>query len=281
MLTLHHHPASVASAKVRIVLEEKQIPCNSRVVDLFRGEHLAPDYLALNPAGVVPTLVTEDGRIIRESLVICEYLEEAFPGPSLVPADFVARARMRVWCKDVETFMSVACAGLVFPARDRYEVAKLTPAERDSYYARHPNAKLAERKRIWAERGFAAPEARSAVLTYHKFLQKMEMQLAKARWLAGEAYSLADAETVPYVALLEMLGFERWWKDRLPHVDEWYARVGQRPAVRKAVVEAVPADLRSEMRARAATLWPEVDAILATAEPFNGRSPWAMRAEAL
>jgi glutathione S-transferase len=280
MLTLYHHPASVSSAKVRMVLAEKGLAWEGRVVDIFRGAQFDPAYLAINPAGVVPTLVTEDGRFVRESLVICEYLEEAFAAPSLVPPDFAERARMRVWCKDIETFMMVACAGLSYPASDRFEVAKLAPAELGQYYARHPNPKLAERKRAWAERGFAAPEARSAVLTYHKFLQKIDMQLAKGAWLAGSQYSLADAETVPYIALLEMLGFAAWWH-KLERIDDWYQRVKQRPSFGKAISAAVPEGLRTDGAARGARTWAEIDAILATAEPFTGRSPWAMRAEAI
>ena len=96
MLTLYHHPSSTCSAKVRLVLAEKGIAWTGKVVDILRGEQFAPEYLALNAAGVVPTLV-HDGRVVRESLVICEYLEEAFPGASLVPTNYVERARMRVW----------------------------------------------------------------------------------------------------------------------------------------------------------------------------------------
>jgi glutathione S-transferase len=280
MLTLYHHPASPSAAKVRFVLQEKGIPWESKVVDLYRGEQLSDAYLALNEAGVVPTLVS-DNRIVRESLVICEYLEEAFPEVPLAPADFAARARMRVWCKDVETFMSVSLAGTIFPANDRYEIAKLSPDEIAAYYERHPSKRLAERKRVWTAAGFASPDARRSVLTYHKFLQKMEFQLSRFEWLAGDAFSLADAETAPYVAILELLRFEGWWLGRFPRVTHWYETIKKRPAFRPALIDVVPGGLRSDMAQRGAKLWPEVEAIIATAEPFNGKSPWAMRAEAL
>jgi glutathione S-transferase len=279
VLTLYHHPSSPCSAKVRVVLAEKSIPWTGEVVDIFRGEQFAPDYLALNAAGVVPTLV-HDSRAVRESLVICEYLEEAFPSPSLVPSNYVERARMRVWCKDIETFMVSACVGLTFPATDRFEVAKLSAAERAVYDQGHPNRRLAERKRRWTVSGFTDKDARMSVLTYHKFLQKMDMQLGKAPWLIGQTYTLADAETTPYVALLEWLGLDAWWR-KLPRIDDWYQRVKQRPSFRTAIADAVPAQLKSDMAAHGAKAWPDIDAILATAEPFTGRSPWAMRAEAL
>jgi glutathione S-transferase len=279
LLTLYHHPSSTCSAKVRIVLAEKEIPWISQVVDIFRGEQFTPDYLALNAAGVVPTLVHED-RTVRESLVICEYLEEAFAGPSLVSSNYVDRARMRVWCKDIETFMVSACVGLTFPASDRFDIATLSGSERSSYFQSHPNRRLAERKQRWIEQGFADKDARMAVLTYHKFLQKMDMQLGRAPWLAGQSYTLADAETTPYVALPDLLGLNEWWR-RLPRIEDWYARVKQRPSFCAAITDAVPAQLKADMVARGAKAWPDIDAILATAEPFTGRSPWAMRAEAL
>ena len=280
MLTLYHHPASPSSAKVRFVLQEKSVAWEGAIVDLYRGEQFSAAYLAINEAAVVPTLV-HDGRPVRESLVICEYLEEAFPETPLAPADLAVRARMRVWCKDIETFMSVSLAGTIFPANDRHELAKLAPEQLDAYFERHPNKRLAERRRAWMTEGYASADARSSVLTYHKFLQKMEFQLGRSEWLVGNSFSLADIETAPYVAVLELLQFQNWWADRLPHVRAWYEKIKARPAFRSAVVDVVPDQLRHDIAKRGAEAWPAVEAIIATAEPFNGKSPWAMRAEAL
>jgi glutathione S-transferase len=280
MLTLYHHPASPSSAKVRFVLQEKGIPWEGAVVDLYQGGQFSAAYRAINEAAVVPTLV-HDGRAVRESLVICEYLEEAFPDMPLTPANLAVRARMRVWCKDIETFMSVSLAGTIFPTNDRFELAKLAPEQLDGYFERHPNKRLAERKRAWMAEGYASPDARRAVLTYHKFLQKMELQLSRSEWLIGNSLTLADIETAPYVAVLELLGFQRWWVDRFPRVGRWYDRIKARSAFGRAIVDVVPDQLRRDMAAHGAQAWPEVEAIIATAEPFNGKSPWAMRAEAL
>jgi glutathione S-transferase len=280
MLTLYHHPASPSCAKARFVLQEKGIPYEDAIVDVYQGEQFSAAYLAVNEAAIIPTLL-HNGRPVRESLVICEYLEEAFPEVPLAPADMATRARMRVWCKDIETFMSVSLAGTIFPANDRYELAKLPAATLDAYFERHPNKRLAEKKRAWIAEGYASPDARRAVLTYHKFLQKMEFQLGRSQWLVGSAWGLADIETAPYVAVLELLEFQKWWRDRLPRVTGWYDRMKARPAFRQAVVDVVPEQLRRDMSKRGAEIWPEVEAIIATAEPFNGKSPWAMRAEAL
>jgi len=279
MLKLFHHPASVTSAKVRLVLAEKNIAWEGQVIDLYRGEQFQAWYLALNPAAVVPTVVV-DGRPVRESVAICEFLEEAYQGNSLMPQDLADRARMRVLCKDVETFMSVAASGLIFPANDRFELEALNATELSAYYSRHPNPRLAERKRQWMAEGFASKSAQQAVLNYNKFLYKLELQLSKTPWLVGQGYTLADAAASPYIGFLDLLGFGEWIK-RMPNVAKWYERISRRPAFEIAIHKAIPEELRERMRLRGEQTWSELDAILATAEPFNGRSPWAMRADAI
>ena len=102
-LELFHHDASTCSQKVRICLAEKGIDWVNRPVDLGAGENLTPEYLAINPNGVVPTLV-HDGTVILESTFINEYLDEVFPDPPLRPADPAAKARMRGWGKMADDY---------------------------------------------------------------------------------------------------------------------------------------------------------------------------------
>jgi glutathione S-transferase len=78
MLVLYHTPHSTCSQKVRMVLHEKDVPFEEVRIDLGKKEQLKPEYLAINPNGVVPTLV-DDGVSIIESSVICEYLDEKYP----------------------------------------------------------------------------------------------------------------------------------------------------------------------------------------------------------
>jgi glutathione S-transferase len=83
---LYHFWSSVCSVRCRMALEEKGVKWESKYIDLFKFEQLKPEYLVINPDGVVPTLV-HDGRPLRESVIINEYIEDAFAGPQLVPAD--------------------------------------------------------------------------------------------------------------------------------------------------------------------------------------------------
>jgi len=95
-ITLYDSPGSPCARRVRAVLLEKGLAWTTRLVDLTRMEQKRPEYLALNPNGVVPTLVHGD-RVLYESNVITEYLDDVFPDPPLYPRDPWARAQAKIW----------------------------------------------------------------------------------------------------------------------------------------------------------------------------------------
>src|SRR6058998_1004565 len=86
MLKLHYHPLSTYSRRVRIALIEKGVAADLVEVDMAKGAHRAPAYLALNPYGRVPTL-EDNGLVLYESTAILDYLEATHPSPPLVPPD--------------------------------------------------------------------------------------------------------------------------------------------------------------------------------------------------
>ena len=93
-MKLYNTYISSASYRVRIALALKGLKYEFISVNPFKGDNLKPEYLAVNPQGVVPTLI--DGRhTLTQSLAIVEYLEETHPDPPLLPADPVERARTR------------------------------------------------------------------------------------------------------------------------------------------------------------------------------------------
>jgi maleylpyruvate isomerase len=92
---------STAAYRVRIALNLKGLAAEHRVRHLRRGEQRAPDYLALNPQGLVPALVLEDGTVLTQSLAICEYLDETHPDPPLLPRDPVTRAKVRAFAQAI------------------------------------------------------------------------------------------------------------------------------------------------------------------------------------
>ncbi len=101
MLELYHNDMSVCAQKVRLALAEKGLEYQAHHLNLRAGDQKKPDYLALNPNGVVPTLV-DDGTVFIESTVINEYIDDAFPEPPLMPGDPTGRARVRQWTKQID-----------------------------------------------------------------------------------------------------------------------------------------------------------------------------------
>ena len=94
-MILHGYFRSTAAWRVRIALNLKGLKVETIPHDLVAGTQGAPDYLKINPQGLVPALILDDGPVLTQSLAICEYLDEVHPEPSLLPGDAIMRARIR------------------------------------------------------------------------------------------------------------------------------------------------------------------------------------------
>ena len=103
MLELYHHGSSVCAAKVRWGMVEKELDFDAHYVDILKGEQFTPEYLALNPKGVVPTIV-HDGNVVIESTVILEYLDLVFPEKKLTPEDPMDYVKTRFWTKALDEY---------------------------------------------------------------------------------------------------------------------------------------------------------------------------------
>jgi len=95
-IVLHNYYRSSTSYRVRIALEMKGLSYGYVSHHLRHGEHLEAGYLAVNPQGLVPALVLDDGTLLTQSLAIIEYLDEIQPAPLLLPEDPLGRARVRM-----------------------------------------------------------------------------------------------------------------------------------------------------------------------------------------
>lgn len=98
-MILHGYFRSSAAWRVRIALNLKGLTADPRYTHLRKGEQRSPEYLAINPQGLLPSLVLDDGVVLTQSLAICEYLDEQHPEPPLLPADAVSRARVRAFAQ--------------------------------------------------------------------------------------------------------------------------------------------------------------------------------------
>lgn len=97
-LVLHGYFRSSTSLRVRAALNYKGLAYDQVAHHLRKGEQRSQDYLAINPQGLVPALVTKEGTVISQSPAILEWLEEAHPEPPLLPSDPAGRARVRSLC---------------------------------------------------------------------------------------------------------------------------------------------------------------------------------------
>jgi len=232
VLELYHNINSVCAQKVRVALAEKGLEYKEHLVDL-RGGQFDPAYMKLNPNAVVPTLV-HDGRPVIESSVILYYLDEAFPQPSLMPKDPHQRAAVRLFNKLIDEYVHNSCTILTFATAFRPWFAGLSGEQIEARLAKSPSKQRTEYKRDVALHGLQSKFVRQA-LDYHlKLLKMMDAALERGPWLAGEHFSLADAAVIPYILRLDLLKLEKLFSEK---ARKWYARMRERPSVRKEMLE--------------------------------------------
>jgi glutathione S-transferase len=232
MLTLYHNEMSTASQKVRFVLSEKKIEWTSRVMNLAAGEQHRPDYLTINANGVVPALLHDD-RIIIESTVINEYLDETFTEHPLLPASPLLRARVRTWTVQVDESIHALGGVLSLGIATRFPLLGKSFQDIAGELAGIPDVVKRERLRDVILRGMETPMFAIAVLRFRRMLTDMEKALGDSPWLADDRLTLADIALAPYVTRLEHLRLELMWND-LPRVATWYGRLRDLPAYRES-----------------------------------------------
>jgi glutathione S-transferase len=256
MLEVYHHGSSVCAAKVRLVLMEKQIEWTSRYIDILAGEQFDPEYLKINPRAAVPAIIHE-GAVLTESTVICEYLDDAFPGTTLKPSTSLAQARMRVWTKLVDEEIHPATRPLTYVVTHRHAILARGEAAVEEHIASDPHAGWRERKRRWIHEGFGAPDVVLALGTFVRLIEDMDHALERSEWLVGNSYTLADGALTPYANRLEMLGLSELWGDRR-HFARWFAAVKDRPSFAPALFDYLPQELRDRMLADGQRALPQV-----------------------
>ena len=176
MLELYHHGSSACAAKVRFALGEKDLRWASHYVEILNGEQFRPEFLEINPKGVVPVLVA-DGTVITESTVICEYLEDAFPDPPLYPRSPLERARVRAWTKAVDEELHPACSAITYVVSHRYTILRNGIGSFEDFMRRGGGEGGAARelKWQWIQHGLDAPGAADKIRLYAAYLQKMSV----------------------------------------------------------------------------------------------------------
>jgi len=253
MLELYHNVNSVCAQKVRVALAEKGIEYQEHLIDL-RGGRFDPAYMKLNPNAVVPTLV-HDGKPVIESSLILYYLDEAFPEPPLMPRDPHQRAAARLYNKLIDEYVHNSCTILTFATAFRPWFAGLTGEQIEARLAKSPARQRTEYKRDVALHGLQSKYVRQALDHHLKLLKMMDEALGKDAWLAGEQFSLADAAVIPYILRLDLLKLRNLLN---PNVEAWYARMRNRPSVKKEMRDRMTAKDREPFEKLDPDPWPVI-----------------------
>jgi glutathione S-transferase len=229
----HAEPAS-NSLKVLQAMHEKGVAFTSHYVNLTRFEQHDPAYLKINPAGQVPALVHE-GRVLTESTVINEYVDQVFEGPALRPEDPFLLGQMRIWTKYVDEVFRPALSYLAWHRVIPAMVAKLAPGEFEKKLAAIPLQDKRDKWALAAKGGFAEHDLATWRRHLTETAERLEAALDGHDWLVGDQFTLAD------IAMFAMgMGMPRGYPElvnaeRTPGVMMWLERMKARPGVAAAL----------------------------------------------
>ena len=207
MLELYHSGLTTCSKQVRHCLREKRLPYVSRYVELWQYENLSPEYLKLNPNGVVPTLV-HDGDAIINSFCINEYIDDAFPDPPLRPADLKERARMRYWAWTADE-VHLSLARLTHMRMLKSALDEMSPQDVATMLRHTPVPEKRERWNVLAQGGYSNDQLQAALDNVLFIFARMQDELRiRGPWLDGKTFEFtmpsADGERAPSCCRLRL-----------------------------------------------------------------------------
>src|SRR5262249_45338646 len=216
-LTLYNAPQSTCSQRVRFVLNAKDLAFDEVKLDLLAGDQLKPDYLKLNPNGVVPTL-DHDGGIVIDSSVIIEYLDEIAPEPAnFTPSDPVKRAAMRALMRFID---EMPAAAVRVPTFNLAFLPRFAAMSEDEFLAFAESKPLRKEFMLaMGRKGFPQKDMDAAMDRLRRTYERMDaaIEASGGPWLMGREPTLADVAVMPALVRMADLGQDSAWQD-LPRV---------------------------------------------------------------
>jgi glutathione S-transferase len=225
---LYNAPQSTCSQRVRFVLNAKGLAFDEVRLNLLEGDQLKPDYLKLNPNGVVPTL-DHDGAIVIDSTVITEYLDEVSPAGGFTPDNPIERARMRALMHFIDEMPAPAVRVPTFNLAFLPSFQKMS---REAFIAMAESKPMRREFMLtMGQTGFPQQEMDAALDRLRRTYLRMEAEIAKSGgpWLMGKSISLADVAVMPALVRMDDLRMSKQWQD-LPGVTRWYDAIRAQPA---------------------------------------------------
>jgi len=224
---LYNAPQSTCSQRVRFVLNAKGLAFDEVKLNLLEGDQLKPDYLKLNPNGVVPTL-DHDGQIVIDSTVIAEYLDEVAPAASFTPENPVRRARMRALMHFID---EMPAAAVRVPTFNLAFLPRFQKMSREDFVAMAESKPLRREFMLtMGQTGFPQAEMDAALGRLRRAYERMDAEIAASGgpWLLGERITLADVAVMPALVRMHDLGMPDW--QDLPRVAAWFDNIRAEPA---------------------------------------------------
>jgi len=236
MLELYHNDMSTCAQKVRATLAEKDLAWDGHELNLRTGEQHKPQFLKLNPRGVVPVLV-HDGNVIIESNIIMEYVEDAFPDTKrLMPKSAPSKAAVRNLLQRLDTTLHLHIAtisvGIAF--RDQLLAVHKNDQALESYYSAVPDPRLQAVYRDVVPSGASSKSFLLALDGWKRQLADMNTALASSDWLVGDELTLADLAYLPYMCRFEHLHMTEVWS-HYPALGSWFDRCKQTAGYRNGI----------------------------------------------
>ena len=214
---------SICSNRALMTLAEKGIDdWIPRNLVLLNRDQFKPKYLKLNPKAQVPTLV-HDGKVIRESSIICNYIDDLKPNPALKPKDPVDRCLLTEWIKESDESGYQATASLNFVTKFRLEIPREQMEER---WKSVPDIDRLHRQQSCIYEGLDSPYVLRAIGAWERTFMSMENTLSDGRpWIMGDQFTLVETNIAPFIKVLEMLRLLNLWIDGRPNVKRWWDSV--------------------------------------------------------
>lgn len=199
--TLYYAQRSPYARKVRILLEEKYLPCELKETDIANK---SPEFLSISPIGKVPVLVDEDGTTLWDSTLIVEYLEETYPHPSFYPSDRRQRLECRQWEELADT-LTDNIVGLWYQKR---KGEKADESDRAKYLG-----------------------------AIDRLLPILDRQLTTSTYLLGENWTAADVAALSGLGYYSLRFGEDWQRQYL-RLGQWFEKLQERESVKSTVPKA-------------------------------------------
>ena len=231
---LYHGHISNCSMRVRMTLIEKGLPWTSHHLDLKKKENISDAYFAINPNGLVPTLI-DNGVVHIESNDIIDYLDETYPEPSLRTA--ANEEEMLEWLRLAASIHVPAVKPYVYATKIQKKVKK-TAQEQKKYDELQKNEEL---KKFHAKHAGSSAFGEEDIARARQILDecftKLEFALEGRDWIMGDQFTLADIAWIPLHFVLIGCGYPF---GRHPKVSRWAAALGEKASYQEGILKWCP-----------------------------------------